>query len=101
MPEQTTDHEKILEERIRSETTELVKQFNERINPELVEREMSNAVSGLRSASVKTSSPCLPADARGLVSRPWQAAWRAATARRRPRLPSGERLLPVSDARLG
>ena len=59
MPEQTTDHEKILEERIRSETTELVKQFNERINPELVEREMSNAVSGLRSASVKDFVPLL------------------------------------------
>ena len=59
MPEQTTDHEKILEERIRSETTELVKQFNERINPELVEREMSNAVSGLRSASVKDFIPLL------------------------------------------
>ena len=59
MPEQTTDHEKILEERIRSETTELVKQFNERINPELVEQEMSNAVSGLRSASVKDFVPLL------------------------------------------
>ena len=59
MPEQTTDHEKILEERIRSETTELVRQFNERINPELVEREMSNAVSGLRSASVKDFVPLL------------------------------------------
>ena len=59
MPEQTTDHEKILEERIRSETTELVKQFNERIHPELVEREMSNAVSGLRSASVKDFVPLL------------------------------------------
>ena len=59
MPEQTTDHEKILEERIRAETTELVKQFNERINPELVEREMSNAVSGLRSASVKDFVPLL------------------------------------------
>ena len=59
MPEQTTDHEKMLEERIRSETTELVKQFNERINPELVEREMSNAVSGLRSASVKDFVPLL------------------------------------------
>ena len=59
MPKQTTDHEKMLEERIRSETTELVKQFNERINPELVEQEMSNAVSGLRSASVKDFVPLL------------------------------------------
>ena len=59
MPEQTTDHDKILKERIRSETTELVRQYNERINPELIEQEMWNAVSGLRSASVKDFVPLL------------------------------------------